>query len=359
MTVAPVILAGGVGSRLWPMSRPERPKQFLPLTSERSLLQETLARLDPADLFSAPTVICHQRYQSAVEEQVRGMGAGARLDALILEPEARNSAPAVAVAACYHAARDPETLVLIKPADHLISEPTAFHAAVRRAAEAAREGYLTTFGITPDRPETGFGYIRAGEPLAAEGAFKVSAFVEKPDRETAERYVAEGSYSWNSGMFLFRARDMIAELETHAPDMLAAAQASVDTAPRDGHALPLPLETFRAAPEDSIDYAVMEKTARAAVVPASFGWSDIGAWDALASKIEGDGDGNSVIGDASLIGTRNTYCRSDGPFVAAIGVEDLIIVATDDAVLVTTKAECQQVKKAVAAFKARRAGDNG
>ncbi|MCI4661570.1 MAG: mannose-1-phosphate guanylyltransferase/mannose-6-phosphate isomerase [Neomegalonema sp.] len=349
--VYPVVLAGGVGSRLWPMSRAAHPKQFLPLTSEKSLLQETFARLQDPALFAAPGVICHRRYGKAVAEQAAA--SAQPLQALLLEPSARNSGPAVAAAALHYMQIDPEALVLITPADHLISDAQAFRAAVAEAAQAARQGYLTTFGITPTRPETGFGYIRAGSALLESRASRVAAFVEKPDLRTAKGYLASGEYTWNSGMFLFRACDMVAQLRAHAPHMLKGAQAALDGAQRKGVVTALDETGFALAPEDSIDYAIMEKTDRAAVLPVSFGWSDIGAWDALAACVESDANGNCTLGSAELIDSTGSYCRSEGPFVAAIGVEDLVIVATPDAVLVTRKDRAQQVKTALAAFKAR------
>ncbi|MEO1330207.1 MAG: mannose-1-phosphate guanylyltransferase/mannose-6-phosphate isomerase [Pseudomonadota bacterium] len=340
--VTPVVLAGGVGSRLWPLSRQSRPKQFLPLVTERSMLQDTLLRLGDRGLFGAPAIVCHARYGEEVAAQARS--AGVSLDGLLLEPAARNSAPAIAAAALHYARRDPEALLLVLPADHVIDDAGAFNAAVRAAAEVARTGRLTTFGVTPDRPETGYGYIRGGAPIAGTEGREIAAFVEKPDLATAEAYLASGEYFWNSGMFLFRAGDMVAELRLHAPQVLSAAEAALDRAAASGPGLLLDRAAFETAEEVSIDYAVMEKTARAAVAPGAFPWSDIGAWDALAEKAAQDDDGNTARGTAQLIDARNVYVRSEGPYVAAIGVEDLVIVATEDAVLITRKDMCQQVK---------------
>ncbi len=349
--ITPVVLAGGVGSRLWPLSRQDRPKQFLPLVTERSMMQDTLLRLRNPELFGAPAIVCHERYAALAAAQAAA--ASADLDTLLLEPAARNSAPAIAAAALHYAQRDPETLLLILPADHVIDDEAAFHAAVASAARIAETDRLATFGVAPDRPETGYGYIRAGAPIAGTDGREVDAFVEKPDLATAQDYLASGAYYWNSGMFLFRAGVMIAELEAHAPGILAAAETALAKATPRGDGLLLDRASFEGAEELSIDYAVMEKTSRAAVAPGRFPWNDIGAWDALADKLPADAAGNVAIGAAELIGAKNVYVRSEGPYVAAIGVEDLVIVATGDAVLVTRKDACQDVKAAAKAHAAR------
>lgn len=350
--IHPVVLAGGVGSRLWPLSRPERPKQFLPLVGPRTLLQDTLLRLQDPALFAPATVIVHERY--AAEAAAQCAAVGVELEALVLEPAPRSSGPPVAVAALRAAAADPNRLAMILPADHLIQDPAAFRAATARAAEVARAGLLTTFGIEATRPETGYGYIRAGAAVPGTAGRVVDAFVEKPDRETAEAYVASGAYFWNSGMFLFRAQDMVVEFSRHAPEMLAAAEAALLRARAVDGGLLLDAEAFGRAPSRSIDYAVMEKTDRAAVAPGAFPWSDIGAWDTVADMAAAapdapetaDADGNVAVGRTALIETQGVYARGEGIFVAAIGVEDLVIVATPDAVLVTRKASSQKVREA-------------
>lgn len=353
--ITPVILAGGVGSRLWPMSREDRPKQFLPLVSQRSMLQDTLLRLSEPTLFKPPVVVCHARYAEIVRAQAAEIGAD--LSAVILEPMAKNSAPAVAAAMAYLGRTDERALAMISPADHVIADAPAFYAAVGAAADLAGAGRLATFGIAPERPETGFGYIKAGAPIEGSAGRAVAAFVEKPDLATAEAYVASGDYSWNSGMFLFRASDIAAELQTFEPALAAAVSAALAAARREqvGGVLEIALEAaaFDGAPSISIDYAVMERTARAAVVTGRFGWSDIGAWDALADKLPTDADGNTLIGDVAAIDAANVYARSDGPFLAVIGLEDVAVVATGDAVLVCRKDQAQKVKDAFNRHKAR------
>lgn len=349
--IIPVILAGGVGSRLWPLSREDRPKQFLPLVSERTMLQDTLLRLRDPELFDAPAVVCHARYADVVARQAAEIDIP--LDVLILEPHAKSSGPAVAAAAAHYERVRPGAKLLISPADHLITELDRFVLAVRDAAAIANTGRLATFGVAPDRPETGYGYIKGGAEIDGAPGREVAAFVEKPNRETAESYLASGDYSWNSGMFLFRTTDMLRELRHHQPRMLDAVDAALDHATRDGTALLLDGGFFDQAPELSIDYAVMEKTSHAAVATARFGWSDIGAWDSLADMLPHDETGNTCVGQTTLIETSNVYCRSEGPFVAAIGVEDLVIVATEDAVVVTRKDRCQDVKEAFRRHKAR------
>lgn len=349
--VTPVVLAGGVGSRLWPLSTSLRPKQFLPLTSERSLLQETLQRVSDETLFRRPMIVCSQAHGETVAEQAAAVGIP--LAAAILEPSPRNSAPAIAAAAMVAAKQDPETLLLITPADHMIRETALFTRLIDNAADAARQGSIVTFGITPTRPETGYGYIRAGAPIGMAGACEVAAFVEKPDLAKARSYLASGSYFWNSGMFLFRAGDLLEELHRWRPEMVEAVAAAVEKADLDrdcdalggGDRWRLDAESFAASPSDSIDYAVMEKTERAAVCPAALTWSDIGSWDAIALAQEGDEEGNTVVGPATLLDCEGVYARSEGPRIAAIGLSDLVVVATKDTVLITTKDKTQLVKE--------------
>ncbi len=350
--IVPVVLSGGSGTRLWPLSRASYPKQFLPLAAEQSLIQETVARAGTAT-DAPPIVVCSADHRFLVAEQLRALGipAGPLGARIVLEPLARNTAPAVAVAALLAAESDPDSLLLVLAADHAIADVAGFAAAIHTAADVAAQGRLVTFGMKPDRPETGYGYIRAGSPLG-EGAAEVAAFVEKPDAATAAKYVAEG-YLWNSGSFLFPAALVLAELGAHAPAVLEAARAAVAAAKSDLDFLRLDETAFAQAPSISIDYAVMEKTKKAAVVPASIGWSDIGSFDALWGVGTKDAAGNVAIGDALVLDSRNSFVRSDGMLTAVLGLSDAIVVTSDDAVLVTTRAHAQDVKKIVDALKAR------
>ncbi|HEY4135042.1 MAG TPA: mannose-1-phosphate guanylyltransferase/mannose-6-phosphate isomerase [Alphaproteobacteria bacterium] len=345
--IRPVILAGGTGTRLWPMSRLLSPKQFMPLAGPATMLAETVGRVvDPAR-FLPPIVLCNEEYRFIVAEQLRGLGIKA--EAIVLEPVARNTAPAVAVAALLAAAVDPETPLLLLPADHVIAATGKFHAAIATALPAAVAGKLMTFGIPPSRPETGYGYIHRGGELGGQpGCYAVDRFVEKPDAATAERYVSEGGYDWNSGMFLFRADRYLAELARLQPDIAAACQAAIDKGANDLDFFRLDQEAFSAAPSISIDYAVMEHTKDAAVVPADIGWNDVGAWDALWQIAPKDPDGNVALGDVLAVDTKNSYLRSEGgKLLATVGVDNLVVVVTDDAVLVTDINKAQDVKKIV------------
>jgi mannose-1-phosphate guanylyltransferase/mannose-1-phosphate guanylyltransferase/mannose-6-phosphate isomerase len=352
-TIHPVILSGGSGTRLWPLSRAALPKQLLPLASDKSLLQETVLRVGGLAAAGAPLMVANAEHRFMIAEQMRTIGVTPA--AIVLEPVGRNTAPAIAVAASMLAASDPEALMLVLPADHLIRDTAAFHDAIRRAAQAAARGRLVTFGIVARTPETGYGYIRRGDPLAGvDGAFAVSAFVEKPDTETARGYVTQGDYFWNSGMFLFRAGDFLAELDRLRPDILAASRAALDAASRDLDFLRLDPAAFEACPAESVDYAVMEHTDRAAVVPADIGWNDIGAWSALWEVGEKDADGNVVRGDVMLEAATNNLVRAENRMVAALGVSDLVIVETADAVLVARRDQVQDVKKLVDRMKAEK-----
>ena len=342
--IFPVILSGGSGSRLWPLSRESFPKQLLPLVGRRTMLQETALRVADPALFHPVTVVANAEHRFVIAEQLRDIGAPR--PTIILEPVARNTAPAVAVAALVAEKADPEALILVMPADHAVPDPQAFVDAVRAGAPAAQAGDLVLFGVQPDSPATGYGYIRAGDAFQG-AARRVAAFVEKPDLATAEAYLADGNYSWNSGIFLLPAKGVLAELEAHAPAVLAAARKALDAAKEDMDFLRLDPEAFAASPSISIDYAVMEKTARAAVVPSTFLWSDVGAWSALWKIAERDGRGNVEIGDTLAEDTRDCYLRSEGPLVAAVGVQDLIVVATTDAVLVADRRRDQDVKRVV------------
>ena len=346
-TIHPVILSGGSGTRLWPLSREHFPKQLLPLAGERSMIQETALRAREAGL-AAPIVVCNAEHRFAIAEQMRA--AGVAPAALLLEPVARNTAAAVAAAAAHLAATGaPEgDMLLVLPSDHVILDRPAFAAAVARAATAAGLGRLVTFGIEPTAPETGYGYISAGVALAgAPGAHDVARFVEKPDLATAQGYLAAGGWSWNSGMFLFPLGAFRAELAAHAPDVARAAAAAVAGAARDLDFVRLDREAFAAAPSISIDYAVMEKTRLAAVVPASLGWSDVGSWSALWEIGARDADGNLAQGDVLSERTRNSYLRAEHGLLAAVGIEDTIVVALKDAVLVASRDEAQHVKAIV------------
>jgi mannose-1-phosphate guanylyltransferase/mannose-6-phosphate isomerase len=342
----PVILSGGSGSRLWPMSRQLLPKQFLPLVSEHTLLQDTLLRLHGIDGARAPLVISNSEHRFLVAEQLREIGASA--EAQILEPVGRNTAPAVAVAALYLVGREPDARMLVLPADHLIKDVPAFHAAIATALSLAAEGSLVTFGIAPSSPVTGYGYIQRGDPVPGhEGAFRVARFVEKPNLETARQYVSSGGFFWNSGMFTFRAERFLEELQRFRPDMLAAAKTALAASTRDLDFLRLDAAAFTACPSDSIDYAVMEHTSASAMVQADIGWSDIGSWTALWEAGAKDSENNVSLGDVSLRDVSGCYVRAEHRLVAALGVRDLVIVETDDAVLVADKSHSQGVKDVV------------
>jgi mannose-1-phosphate guanylyltransferase/mannose-1-phosphate guanylyltransferase/mannose-6-phosphate isomerase len=347
--IFPVILSGGSGSRLWPLSRESFPKQLLALAGEHSMLQGTALRVADPALFHPVMVVANAEHRFVIAEQLRVIGQ--ETPTLVLEPVARNTAPAVAVAALLASAQDPDALILVMPADHAVPDKQTFLDAVMAGAPAARSGALVLFGIKPDSPATGYGYIRAGEPI--EGLVRrVDAFVEKPDLASAERYLADGRYSWNSGIFLLPATAVIAELEAHEPAVIAAARAALDAARRDMDFLRLDPEAFAQSPSISIDYAVMERTARAAVVPSSFGWSDVGAWSALWKLAERDADDNVQIGDTLAVDTRGSYLRSEGPLIATVGVDDLIVVATADAVLIANRHKDQDVKTLVERLRA-------
>ncbi len=348
--IVPVLLSGGAGSRLWPMSREMYPKQLLPLASDKSMLQETALRVADELRFTAPLVICNQEHRFVIAEQMRHLALKAA--SIILEPVARNTAAACAVAALRACDDDPDALILVLPADHLIRDLNAFAHSVEIAAAAAATGSLVTFGITPTTPETGYGYIRRGADLAGvNGAFKVAEFVEKPERAVAERYVAGGDYAWNSGMFLFPAAKLLDELERHAPAVLAAARRAVEEGSADLDFFRLGEDAFAQAPSISIDYAVMEKTDSAVVVPCDLGWTDVGAWSALWEIGDKDTAGNVAIGDVALEAARNCYVRSEGHLTALVGIEDTVVVVTDDAVLVAGKDKVQDVKAVVERLK--------
>ncbi len=342
--IVPVILSGGAGSRLWPASRSRQPKQLLSLVEERTMLLMTIQRTDAVASAGAPVIVCNEDQRLGIERELAKSGypdAG-----LILEPVGRNTAPATAVAALQLTADGGDPILFVMPADHVIRNEQAFSDAVDLAAGFAEQGYLLTFGIDPTGPETGYGYIRFGERLA-EGVRIVEDFREKPDAATAEEYVSSGRYLWNSGIFMFRASRFLAELETHAPDVLIAAQAALEGAEQDGSATLLDETAFATAPSISIDYAVMEHTTSAAVVPIHTGWSDVGSWTALWDLGQHDEDGNVVIGDVETIDVQNSYVRSSGRLIAAIGIDNMVIVDTPDATLVARRDRSQDVKTIV------------
>ncbi len=343
-TILPVIMCGGAGTRMWPESRETMPKQFIALIGASSTFQETVRRVaDP--LFAPPVVVTNRDYRFLVKEQLAEIGVEATI---VIEPARRDSGPAIAVAAALAARNDPETVVAVFASDHVITEREAFLSACRAAAAAAAAGKIVTLGVTPGEPATGYGYIKPG--AAAGGALAIEAFVEKPDRATAERYVAEG-YLWNSGNFFFRADVMGDEIKAFEPEMAEAAEAALAKAKRDLGFLVLDGEAFAAAPKKSIDYAVMERTRRAAVVPADLGWSDVGSWDAVLKLSERDENGNAIVGEGVALDSRNVLIRSKGVLTAAIGLENVVIVATEDAVLALSSDQGDKVKHLVDALK--------
>ena len=349
--IHPVLMSGGAGSRLWPLSREARPKQLLRLTGERTLLQEAALRGSDPELFAPLITVANLHHRFAVAEQLAELGVP--FTKPILEPVARNTAAAVAVAALAAGRDDPDALILVMPADHVVSDPDSFLAAVRAGEAAARRGELVLFGVRPTAPATGYGYIHAGEALeGAPGVQRVRAFVEKPGAETAERYVSGGEHLWNAGIFLLPVRTVLAELEAHAPEVLAASRAALAAAQEDDDFVRLDEAALLRSPSISIDHALFEKTARTAVAPVSCGWTDVGSWSALwelGAETERD---NVVVGDVVAEKTSGSYLRSEGPLVATVGVEDLIVIATPDAVLVAHKGHDQEVKTIVERLRA-------
>ena len=343
--IVPVILSGGSGTRLWPMSRPELPKQFLSLTAADTMLQLTANRARGRG-FAAPIVVANATHADEVEAQLSGVGLAA--SALILEPAGRNTAPAIALAAL--AAGSPEDVLLVMPSDHVIADVPAFHAAIDAALPLVGEGWLVTFGIEPDAPETGYGWIAIGEEIAG-GVHRVARFVEKPPLDRAEAMLAAGGHAWNGGIFLFRADMFLGALASYAPEILHAAQQSMAGAARDGTRITPDAAAFAASPSDSIDYAVMEKAERVAVVPVQMGWSDVGSWDALHAISERDDDDNTQHGEVIMLDSRNCLIRSDRIRIAAVGVADLVVVASGDDVLIVPRGRSQEVKKLLEAMK--------
>jgi mannose-1-phosphate guanylyltransferase/mannose-1-phosphate guanylyltransferase/mannose-6-phosphate isomerase len=335
--IVPVILCGGSGTRLWPRSRVSKPKPFLPLVGDTTLFQATLARCPNTGGFAPPVVVTGTAHLEHVEAQLEA-GDGA---SIIVEPAARSTAAAIALAAL----RLPQDAVmLVCPSDHHIGDPEAFANAACTAAELAQEGWLVSFGIEATAPETGFGYLKRGEPIGDKG-YRTAQFVEKPDVERAQRFLDEGIYAWNGGIFAFRVSDFLKELETHRPAILAAVRKAVEQGHEDGQRFHPDPEAFAAVESESVDYAVMENTQRAALVPADMAWSDIGNWQALHVARDRDENGNAVVGDVELVDCRNVLVDSDGPRVSVIGLEDVYIVVDGNDILVTTAAGAQKVGK--------------
>lgn len=343
----PVVLSGGSGTRLWPLSRGQYPKQFLPLVSGKTMIQETLRRLVGVSGLQPPIAVCNEDHRFMMAEQLWEIGC--KPAAIILEPVGKNTAPAVAMAALSAASAD--DVLLILPADHVIADTFAFHQAIAKAEALARQDFLVTFGIVATAPETGYGYIKASDEQVGEG-FKVAAFVEKPDAETAQTYLDSGDYFWNSGMFAFKAGVFLHELEKFNPQMLKVCREALAAAKTDLDFTRLDKAIFSTCPADSIDYAVMEKTDKAAVIPLDAGWNDVGSWSALWDVTGKDQSGNAIKGDVLTIDTRNSYVHSSNKLVAVIGVEDLVVVETDDAVMVASKDRVQDVKVIVDQLKA-------
>jgi mannose-1-phosphate guanylyltransferase/mannose-6-phosphate isomerase len=345
--IVPVILAGGAGTRLWPVSRDALPKQFLPLVGERSTYQETLLRVADAKLFAPPIVITGGDFRFFARRQAEDVGVDATV---VIEPMRRDSGPAVAAGTALAKARDPDAVVLALAADHVILDVDEFRGSCQAGLKAAAAGKIVTFGIAPTAPKTSYGYIRRGDALGADPVFAVQAFVEKPDPQTAARYVAEGCL-WNSGNFLFSAGTLLAELARFEPAMAAAVGAAVAKAKDDLGFVRLDPEAFAAAPQKSIDYAVMEKTDRAAVVMGRFRWSDIGSWDAIFDVAERDKAGNAVYGAVVTTDARNCVIHSPDRLTAVVGADDLVVVSTPDAVLVMPRSRAQEVRELVGKLK--------
>ncbi len=339
--IIPVILSGGSGTRMWPLSRSHYPKQFLPLVTEQTLLQDTVTRL-PVDLnIGAPMVICNQDHRFMVAEQLQQIHV--KPSAIILEPFGRNTAPAVAMAAL--SANSPDDVLLILAADHAIFNHKALGDAIADAADVAASGSLVTFGIVATSPETGYGYIQRGSAMKNGKGFKVKSFVEKPDLKTAQKYLESGDYYWNSGMFAFKAGRFLEELKKHRPDILAACRKSLDLAQTDLDFIRLDSDSFAQCPSDSIDYAVMEKTSNAVAIPLDAGWNDVGSWSSLWEVSEKDENGNRLHGDVLVHDTKNSLLHSESRLVSAVGVENIVVVETDDAIMVASKDRVQDVKE--------------
>ena len=345
----PVVLAGGTGSRLWPKSRAALPKQFLSLTSNSTMLQDTITRLKGTNA-EPPVFICNDAHRFLVAEQLRKKNI--EHDGILLEPVGRNTAPAIALAALHATKNENDPVLLVLAADHLIKDQSAFHSAITKAEVLANEGKLVTFGIVPDQAHTGYGYIKAGNVLNV--GFEVAEFVEKPELETAKQYVESGDFFWNSGMFMFKASRYIEELGKYHPEMLEICRRAIETEAPDLDFIRVDSEIFSACPDDSIDYAVMEKTDSAAMVPLDAGWSDVGSWTSLWETADKDDNGNVCVGDTILENTNNSYVNAEQRLVSVIGLEDVIVVETKDAVMVAHKDDAQSIKTVVNRLKAEK-----
>ncbi len=360
--ILPVILSGGSGTRLWPLSREQYPKQLLPLLGKDSMLQATVLRLDGLADVAEPLLVCNEEHRFAVAEQVRQLG---RNGTVVLEPVGRNTAPAVTLAALLALRQDQDPAMVVMPADHVILDGTRFREAVRQAVRLAETGMIVTFGIAPDCPETGYGYIQRGDALPGEAAaFRLARFVEKPDRATAQRYLDAGDHLWNSGLFVMKASVWCDAIGRCRPDILSACERALADVRTDGDFVRVAKEAFAACPSDSIDYAVMERIAAgvaglpaAAVIPLSAGWSDVGAWDSLWQVLPKDEAGNAWRGDVMLHDTAHTLAFSESRLVACVGVRDLVVVETPDAVLVAHKDRTQDVKKIAERLKQEARGE--
>jgi len=339
--IYPVLLCGGSGTRLWPLSRSSYPKQLLPLVSDKTMLQETALRtVDP--LFASPLIIGSEEHRFHIAEQLKKISVEPWR--IVLEPCRRNTAPALAAAALLLVARDPKAIMFVQPSDHLIADVAALRHAVLEAAPAAALGHLVTFGIAPTHPETGYGYIEAGRPLEeVAGVHRLERFVEKPDRATAEIYFRGGTFHWNSGIFLLPAAEYLAELDLLRPEIVRACAGAIASGHDDDHFFHLDEAAFASSPGISIDYAVMEQTTHAAVMPADFGWNDIGSWHALMSAQPRNDDDNVLHGDVIAEDVSGSYIRTEGPLVAALGLNDIVVIATEDAILVTSADRCADV----------------
>ncbi len=342
--ILPVILSGGSGTRLWPLSRKMHPKQLLPLIHDTSMLQDTINRLGAAEEINRALIICNEQYRFMVAEQVHH--SQIKQSDIILEPVGKNTAPAIALAAIHATENDEDPVLLVLPADHVIENVAAFHLALKTGLKQAQAGNFVTFGVVPDRAETGFGYIKANRSQGENNYYPVDKFVEKPDAEHALLYLQEGGYYWNSGMFMFKASAYLVALQQFAPEIAAACEHACEKASRDMDFIRIGIDEFKHCPSDSIDYAIMEKVANAVVIPVDIGWSDVGSWSALHDIGHSDQNDNILIGDVKSCATRNSYVRAETRLVATLGVENLIIVDTDDALLVADR-ECVQDIKAI------------